>query len=84
MLRGKATEPAGVRKASGGFDDVFDKGTYVCAGAGGWVSGSVRGGTMALEEHCPRCCGSRGGIYSTRFPSWKCLGEWRKRELMLV
>ncbi|CAM9577541.1 unnamed protein product [Pylaiella littoralis] len=32
VLRGKATEPAGVRKAQGGFDDVFDKGTYVCAG----------------------------------------------------
>lgn len=33
VLRGKATEPAGVRKAQGGFDDTFDKGTYVCAGA---------------------------------------------------
>lgn len=32
VLRGKATEPAGVRKAQGGFDDVFEKGTYVCAG----------------------------------------------------
>ncbi|CAM9166279.1 unnamed protein product [Choristocarpus tenellus] len=32
VLRKKATEPAGVRKANGGFDDTFDEGTYVCAG----------------------------------------------------
>lgn len=32
VLRRKATEPSGIRKASGGFDDVYDKGTYVCAG----------------------------------------------------
>ena len=41
VLRGKATEPAGVRKATGGFDDFFEKGTYVCAG--GWVGGWVGG-----------------------------------------
>ncbi|CAM9737901.1 unnamed protein product, partial [Phaeothamnion confervicola] len=34
VLRRKATEPRGVSAAKGGFDDVFDKGTYECAGCG--------------------------------------------------
>ena len=32
VLRMKATEPSGVTKAKGGFDDHFEPGTYLCAG----------------------------------------------------
>ncbi len=32
VLRRKCTEPRGITKAKGGFDDVFDKGTWICAG----------------------------------------------------
>jgi peptide-methionine (R)-S-oxide reductase len=32
VLRMKATEPRGITRAKGGFDDHFEKGKYVCAG----------------------------------------------------
>jgi len=31
VLRKKSTEPRGITKAKGGFDDFFEKGTYICA-----------------------------------------------------
>lgn len=34
VLRKKATEPRGVTLAKGGFDDMYDEGTWVCAGCG--------------------------------------------------
>ena len=31
VMRLKRTEPRGITRAKGGFDDVFDKGTFICA-----------------------------------------------------
>ena len=32
VLRKKATEPRGITRAKGGWDDEYSKGTYVCMG----------------------------------------------------